>query len=117
MNCKKCGAKLVDDAAFCTKCGTPVAAKTSTHEHAESTASTATAFTPSSLGAYFPINTDVEDDQHGWGWAIFSLLLPIVGIVLYFVWRDKYPKKASICGTWGAAGCAVWIGLKFNPFF
>lgn len=112
MYCTKCGTKLVDGASFCTKCGAPVAAKTAT---ANTTASAG--FTPSSLGAYFPIDADVEDEQHSWGWAILSLLLPPAGIILYFVWREKFPKKASICGTWGAVGCALWIGLKLNPFF
>ena len=39
---------------------------------------------------------------------IFSLLIPIVGWILYFVYKDKDPVKAKSCAKF------AWIGFAIN---
>lgn len=41
--------------------------------------------------------TEVNGDASSFGFALLSALIPIVGIVLYFVWNKEYPLKASSC--------------------
>lgn len=36
-----------------------------------------------------------EEDKLKIGWAVLSFIAPIVGIVLYFCWKEKKPKRAS----------------------
>lgn len=45
------------------------------------------------------------DDEPSTGLNIFSFLFPIIGWVLYFVYRDKSPIKAKSCSKW------AWIGF------
>ena len=45
--------------------------------------------------------TSVNDDI-SFGLAILGFLVPLLGILLYLVWQDKYPKRAKSCaiGAW-----------------
>ena len=54
----------------------------------------------------------VPVDSLGAGWAILSFLVPIVGWVLYYQWKERTPgraKQACIC-AWAGVG----VGLLFN---
>ncbi|MGN0223824.1 MAG: FHA domain-containing protein [Muribaculaceae bacterium] len=43
---------------------------------------------------------------------IISFLFPIVGIVLYFIYRNSAPNKASQAGKWAGIGFAVGMVLN-----
>lgn len=49
-----------------------------------------------------------EDNSSPIGWCILSFLIPLVGWILYFCWRNSKPKKASAVCTW------AWIGFKIG---
>lgn len=51
-----------------------------------------------------------EDDSSPVGWCILAFIIPLVGWILYFVWRSDKPKKASAVCTW------AWIGFAVNFF-
>lgn len=55
------------------------------------------------------------EDSGSIGWAILGFIIPIVGIVLFFVWRNTKPESAkmSIIG----AAVSVALALVFNVFF
>lgn len=36
-----------------------------------------------------------EEDKLKIGWAVLSFIAPIIGIVLYFCWKERTPKRAS----------------------
>ncbi len=38
-----------------------------------------------------------EQDAPNTGFAIISFFVPIVGIILYCIWRDQLPQKAKSC--------------------
>lgn len=42
------------------------------------------------------------------GWCILAFLLPIVGFILYFCWKDSKPERASSVCT------AAWVGFIIN---
>lgn len=37
------------------------------------------------------------DDSRRFGWAFISFLIPLVGLILFLVWRDYRPLRASSC--------------------
>lgn len=85
--CRKCGKEINDDAVMCVHCGcaTEKAARPSTNHDCD----------PYS-GADF-----VE--------VFLSVLIPLAGIIMYFVKKDTRPKAAKTCLlvgiiTW-ALGC------------
>ena len=66
--CKYCGAQIDDNAVVCTTCGT-----------AQNTA-------PAVV------------DKGGFGWGALGCCLPIVGLILFLVWKDTKPKTAKAAG-------------------
>lgn len=48
------------------------------------------------------------DESIGIGWGILAFLIPIAGWIMYFVWKDDTPKRASQAST------IAWIGVILN---
>ena len=66
--CKYCGAQIDDNAVVCTSCGS-----------AQNTA-------PAVV------------DKGGFGWGALGCCIPIVGLILFLVWKDTKPKTAKAAG-------------------
>lgn len=82
MKCNHCNAELAPGAQFCPVCGKNVS------------------------------NTSVSEESLSWGMKILSFLLPIVGIIYYFVKKTEAPKKAKDALIFGLAGVAlnvIWM--------
>lgn len=81
MFCKGCGKEVIDTAEICPSCGTRVASPVSSQED-----------TPNML-----VN-------------IASLCcIPLLGIVLYFVWKDTKPKSAKSALTYSLVSIGIGI--------
>lgn len=50
----------------------------------------------------------VKEDSIAIGWGILAFLMPIAGWIMYFVWKENYPNKASQAST------IAWIGFAIN---
>ena len=48
-------------------------------------------------------------DNGGIGWGILGFCIPIVGLVLFLVWKDQKPKTAKAAGI--GALIAVIVGI------
>ena len=72
--CKNCGTQIDDQAVTCPHCG------------ASQTSSPAPQTTP-----------DVVDNG-GFGWGLLGCCIPIVGLILFLVWKDQKPKTAKAAG-------------------
>ena len=48
-------------------------------------------------------------DNCGIGWLILSFLIPLAGIILFFVWKNTKPQSAKKCGIVGLVGWAFWF--------
>ena len=83
MYCSMCGAENLDEAKFCKKCG----------KH---------------IGEHVPERKTIvatEDELPGYWYAIIwgSLIIPIisqwiiiiVSSIMYYSWKNKYPRKAN----------------------
>lgn len=51
----------------------------------------------------------------GWLWILLGIVLPPIGIILYFVWKNKRKQDALKAGKAGLAALCVWlfIGMSF----
>ena len=74
MHCKNCGKEVNERAAVCPNCGVPTDEKAFSH------------------------NAVKENDAPSAGFAILCFFIPILGLILYLVWKDEYPLKAKSCG-------------------
>ena len=82
--CSHCGKEILDEAVVCTGCGCSVSKGTS--------------------------NTDLDIPNTGLN--VVSFLLPIVGLILYIIFHEKAPSKASAIGKWALIGLIVGVVLQ-----
>lgn len=84
--CRKCGAPIDDYAASCPSCG------------AQQT----------------PQNTQPPVvDNGGFGWGLLGFCIPIVGLILFLVWKDTKPITAKAAGM----GALVYVILVVVIYF
>jgi len=50
--------------------------------------------TPSAYSVPQPYRSYINSDAPSGGYAFLGFLIPIVGLVLYLVWKDEYPLRA-----------------------
>lgn len=82
--CRNCGAPISDKAVICPRCGV-----------AQS-------------------NSDSLTDSGSLGWGVLSFFLPIVGLILFLVWRQEKPKSARVSGIGALIGTGVNVLLSIG---
>ena len=79
--CKNCGNQIDNQAVICPACGVSQETK------------------PAVV------------DNGGVGWGVLGCCIPIVGLILFLVWKDTKPKTAKSAGT--GALVSVIIGVVY----
>lgn len=80
MFCKNCGEQIDDRAAICPKCGVPV-----------------------------NNNAFSQNDAPSVGFGILGFFFPLIGLILYLVWKDQTPLKAKSAGKGALIGVIISI--------
>lgn len=68
--CSKCGKELMEEAVVCPGCGCAQENQT----------------------------VQAQNDSSSFGWALLGFCIPLVGLILYLVWKDNTPLKAKSAG-------------------
>jgi hypothetical protein len=113
MFCRACGSPLDEGNDTCPNCDTPDPADVSNallNAHQPQTV-TASPYL-NVYGTYKPQKPEVKDE--GFMWGILGWFVPIVGLILFFVWNNTKPKsaKAALIGAliyWLLFGITVVI--------
>lgn len=82
--CKNCGNQIGDGAIMCPQCGTMVA----------------------------PVQQQPAQQKASFGWAVLGFFFPIVGLILFLVWKKDQPAKAKMAGIGALVGFIVNIVLS-----
>ncbi len=90
--CSKCGAQMPDENNTCTNCGN------------------------SDLVLAQNQSSPVTEKKGNIGWAILGFLIPLVGWILYFTWKDKKPGDAKMAGIGGIVGFIVNLLIMFSNY-
>jgi hypothetical protein len=53
-----------------------------------------------------------KQDAPSGGFAFLCFLYPIVGLILYLVWKDDYPLKAKSCGKGALASVITGVAVS-----
>ena len=84
--CKNCGAQIDNNAVVCTSCGV-----------AQNTA-------PAVV------------DKGGFGWGLLGWCVPIVGLILFLVWKDTKPKTAKAAGIGALVSVILGVVIYIATF-
>ena len=84
--CKNCGAQIADSAVVCTSCGS-----------AQNT-------------------TPAVVDNGGFGWGVLGCCIPIVGLILFLVWKDTKPKTAKAAGIGALVSTILGVVIYIATF-
>ena len=79
--CSMCGKEVLEEAVVCPSCGCQL--------------------------KNTPLNA--ENDAPSTGWAVLGFFIPLVGLILYLVNKDKTPQKAKSAGKGALIGFIVSI--------
>lgn len=91
MYCKKCGKEIDDNAVICPSCGC-------------------------ATDKYEQKNFKNESDSSSAGWAVLGFLFPLIGLILYLVWKEELPLRAKSIGKGASISVIVnvVIGLLWG---
>lgn len=67
--------------------------------------------------AYSPGYSQQSNDSGSFGWAVLGFFIPLVGLILWLVWKDTKPKSAKMAGIGALVGvgiCLLWwlVGMS-----
>lgn len=96
--CTGCGKELSESEEFCSVCGKQ---RTTPSQGAQ----------PVFQQQVNPQTGYVQDAPSG-GMTALSFFFPIVGLILYLVWKDQTPLKAKSAGKGALIGVIVWTALS-----
>lgn len=100
MYCAKCGTALVN--GKCPACGRIENSNTNLNNN------------PS---VQQPVYVFKEQDSKSAGYSILSFFFPLIGLILYCVWKDQFPIRAKECGKWALINVGISLFLFTTIFF
>ena len=93
MICPGCGARFPAGFKFCEQCGSKLNELRQPVER-----------------IYYHSSGSADDAPSG-GYAVLSFFLPLVGLILYLVWRKRLPRRAGSAGKGALAGVLTCVAL------
>lgn len=112
--CEYCGSQVPDTAKFCTSCGAALPQAQPAQQVYEPPAYQQPSYQqptyqqPYQQAAPAP----AVNDSGSIGWGILGFLFPIVGVILYFVWRNNKPNSAKVAGIGAIIGFCINLVLN-----
>lgn len=88
MFCPKCGTKLDKKSEFCSECGYSLA-----NEQSSPLATT---------------NTNMQEGST-FGWGVLGFFFPIVGLILFIVWKTEKAKASKSAGIGALVGTILSV--------
>ena len=118
--CNKCGNNLYGNKTKCPFCGEPIRSSGSSNYSKSNSSPNSNnsnrvnSSSGSSSNYHRPSNTSTTADTGGGGWGLLGFCLPIVGIIMYFIWKDEKPYNAQ--ALLNGALISIVIAFIFNLF-
>lgn len=81
--CRECGKEIIEEAVLCPHCGCP----TENYKAVQ------------------------EQDAPSTGLNVLSFLIPLAGLIIYLMDKDRMPQRARAAGKWALIGVGVSVGL------
>lgn len=101
MFCKNCGKYIRGNSAYCKRCKSLLLFSRRKNLDKELS------------DEYYS-----EKDRNSIGADVISFIMPLIGIILFFIYKDTLPRKSRSIAESLILGCIVWAALivMFNIF-
>lgn len=99
MFCRNCGIPLAGDAVACPKCGVTVTPLSSARPPVQNVQPPY----PNPYG-HNAFGRQQPEDRSGVGFNLLSFLFPVIGLILFLVWKDQKPHCARSIAKWALIG-------------
>lgn len=115
MFCNQCGSEVEPGATFCNNCGAAVENQQDVNSSAQGSydaqsSSQGSYQQPAGGGYQQPYTTAPKpQDASSMGFAVLCFFFPVVGLVLWLVWKNDYPLKAKSCGKGALIGVILSV--------
>lgn len=100
--CKHCGQEIEDDDTFCPNCGTRVSDYSTDYTYTSNSTRNSSSHTSSSHKTY-------ESEGNAAALGVLGFFVPVVGLILFIVWKDTNPKYSKAAGI----GALISVALQF----
>ncbi len=84
--CQKCGKEILEEAVICPNCGCATGTQS--------------------------VTTSSSSDTGSAMWTFLGFFVPIIGLVLYLIWKDTRPNDAKNAGKGALIGFIVSIAFS-----
>lgn len=117
MRCTNCGSEIMNGSQFCQTCGAPALSvqqqpMQQPYQQPIQNGIQQGMYNQPYQQPYQQQNMGVSYEDAGWGLKILSLLIPLAGLILWLVKKDKEPVAAKTCLIW--AGIGVVVNIVFG---
>lgn len=103
MYCTKCGKEIRNDASFCPYCGNKVIQPYQNNYPSYQNYQNYQSYqTPRSNPA----------DTGSMAWGVLGFFLPVVGFILWLVWKDERPLDAKVAGKGALISVIIQVGIS-----
>lgn len=109
MYCRYCGKEIEEGSAFCPFCGKK-------QQGAAGAADFGTGGGANGVPPYGAPPRSVERDAPSGGFAVLCFFFPLIGLILYLVWKNELPLRAHSCGKGALIGVIVEAACFFLSF-
>lgn len=116
--CQYCGKSMADDLLVCPHCGQPVSGALKNSFNNASSVKVPDEAQEGEATVIPNVSSQVKTnstDSGSFGWAVLGFFIPLVGLILFLVWRRDRPLSANSSGI-GALVSVVtnmvfWISI------
>ena len=116
MYCPQCGKEIIDQKfIYCPRCGSPVNRKYRTgagNSYENNNYSNNGTTVPSNqTGMNTNYNYVNNNDSGSIGWGILGFFFPLIGLILFLVWKNDKPRNAKRAGIGALISVILSVGI------
>lgn len=119
MFCKQCGKEIEDGSSFCPFCGASQADDAQPQQQAQNQQAQQQAQSQQPQQPYqAPYNNNPynqpyyqapKPQESGAGWGVLGFFFPVVGLILFLVWKDDHPARSKGAGIGALVSVILYV--------
>ena len=125
MFCRECGKMIQEGAKFCTGCGAKVVPINNISKIENNNVENNEKIEVNDNNVIKETVSEKIEDKNSIGMNILAFFIPVVGLILFLCWRERFPKKSKNIGICALIGyilrifaslvVSIWLFTAYIP--